>query len=150
MLGLIIFLKNVLRYSRRLLRLASDKYGITPRFTHAKSSYVYEYSHHAVSDILGLTGTRIINAILEGERDCGKLADLRDARCLNDKATIAKALNGNYREEQLFILKQSMQMYQNYQQLIHDCDKELEKILSCFDDKISPETIEKLKEVQHT
>jgi transposase len=101
--------------------------------------------HHAVSDILGLTGMSIINAILDGERDCKKLAKLRDRRCMNSEETIAKALNGNYQEDQLFILRQSVQMYQNYQQLIHECDRELEKILSSFEDKIDPEDINQLE-----
>lgn len=137
----VLKLRTILRHRQSLVRHQS------PHVLHMQKAFMCMniQIHHAVSDILGLTGMRIINAILQGERDCEKLAELRDPRCLNDKATIAKALNGNYREEQLLILKQSVQMYHRYQELIHDCDKELEKILSSFDDKILPEDIEKLK-----
>lgn len=57
-----------------------------------------------VSDITGKTGMTIIRAILEGERDGQKLATHRDQRCKHDQATIAKALEGHWREEHLFAL----------------------------------------------
>src|SRR5262249_37553635 len=44
-----------------------------------------------VSDITGLTGQRIIEAILQGERSPHKLARLRDPKCKNDAVAIAKA-----------------------------------------------------------
>lgn len=137
----VLKLRTILRHRQSLVRHQS------PHVLHMQKALMCMniQLHHAVSDILGVTGMSIIKAILGGERDCKKLAELRDHRCLNDKETIAKALNGNYREDQLLILKQSLQMYQHYQQLIHDCDKELEKIISSFDDKVAPEMIEKLK-----
>lgn len=49
---------------------------------------------HVVSDITGLTGMGIIKAILNGERDSVKLAKLRDPRCKNSAAIIARALEG--------------------------------------------------------
>src|SRR5262245_64429051 len=57
---------------------------------------------HVVSDITGLTGMGIIRAILSGERDPVKLAKLRDPRCKSSEATVARALQGHYREEHLF------------------------------------------------
>lgn len=54
---------------------------------------------HVVSDITGLTGMAIIKAILSGERDSVKPAKLRDPRCKNSEATVARALEGHYREE---------------------------------------------------
>lgn len=138
----VLKLRTILRHRQSLVRHQS------PHVLHMQKSLMCMniQLHHAVSDILGSTGMGIINAILQGERDCAKLAKLRDRRCLNDEETIAKALNGNYLEEQLYILNQSVQMYKHYQQLIHDCDKELEKILSLFEDKIASEDIEELKE----
>ena len=58
-----------------------------------------------VSDITGLTGRRIITAILAGERDPQALAALRDPKCKNDAAAIAKALEGTWRPEHLFALQ---------------------------------------------
>ena len=138
----VLKLRTILRHRQSLVRHQS------PHVLHMQKALMCMniQLHHAVSDILGLTGMRIINAILQGERDCKKLADLRDPRCFNDKETIAKALDGNFQEEQLFILRQSTQMYEYYQKLIHDCDKELEKILSSFEDKVAPEKIDQLKQ----
>src|SRR6266536_1128837 len=60
--------------------------------------------HNVVSDITGVTGMKIIKAILAGERDPQMLARNRDGRCQNTSATIAKSLVGNYREGHLFAL----------------------------------------------
>jgi transposase len=60
-----------------------------------------------VSDVTGLTARRIIAAILAGERDPHRLAALRDPKCKNDAATIAKALEGTWRPEHLFALRQA-------------------------------------------
>jgi transposase len=61
-----------------------------------------------LSDVTGMTGLAILDAILAGERDPVKLAKLRDRRCKNDEETIAKALQGNWRAEHLFALQQAL------------------------------------------
>ena len=63
--------------------------------------------HHAVSDIDGVTGMRILGAIVDGERSPHALAKLRDRRCNKSEAEIAEELTGNWREEHLFNLKQA-------------------------------------------
>jgi transposase len=92
--------------------------------------------HHVISDITGLTGLRIIDAILAGQRDPKELADLRDRRVKASEETIMKALIGDYRREHLFTLKQSLAAWRNYQKLITECDQEIEQQLHTFDDKI--------------
>jgi transposase len=67
--------------------------------------------HHAISDITGTTGLAIIDAILSGERDTGKLARLRDPRIRASQEIIAKSLVGDYRPEHLFRLRQSVMLY---------------------------------------
>ena len=79
--------------------------------------------HNVVSDITGLTGMKIIKAILAGERDAKTLASHRDGRCQNSSATIAKSLVGTYREEHLFALRQAVDLYEIYQAKIADCDE---------------------------
>jgi transposase len=76
-----------------------------------------------LADITGLTGRRIIGAILEGERDPRKLAALRNVQCHNDQDTIAKALEGTWRPEHLFALKQASDLYQFHHQQIAECDQ---------------------------
>jgi hypothetical protein len=83
-----------------------------------------------VSDITGLTGQRIITAILAGERDPQNLAALRDPKCKNDVSTIAKALEGTWRPEHLFALRQAYDLYQFHHQQIAQCDAMIRAELS--------------------
>jgi transposase len=89
--------------------------------------------HNVVTDITGVTGMGIIQAILAGERNPKKLAALRDKRCKNSEATIARSLHGNYRPEHLFSLQQSVDFYAFHQQKIADCDRRILEQLSQFD-----------------
>jgi transposase len=72
--------------------------------------------HHVISDLAGTTGLAIIDAILAGERDPQILAKLRDWRIKATEETIMKSLVGDYREEHLFVLGQSLAGYRTYQQ----------------------------------
>jgi transposase len=92
--------------------------------------------HNVVSDITGVTGMCIIKAILNGERDTKVLAGMRDRRCKNSIETIAKSLEGNYRPEHLFSLKQAVETFEFYQTQIARCDQEIEALLSTFDAKV--------------
>ena len=94
--------------------------------------------HHVISDLTGLTGLAIVDAILAGERDPHKLAQLRDRRIKASADTIAKSLVGDYRPEHLFTLRQSLQVYRYYQQLVAACDREIEQHLKAFDSRIDP------------
>jgi len=90
---------------------------------------------HVVSDITGLTGMGIIRAILSGERDPVKLAKLRDPRCKSSEATVARALQGHYREEHLFALQQAVELVDFYQHQITACDRQIEACLQQFEEK---------------
>lgn len=81
--------------------------------------------HHVISDLVGVTGLAIVRAILAGERDRLKLAALKDWRIKSDENTIAKALEGDYRPEHLFALRQALELYDYYQQKIAECDQEI-------------------------
>lgn len=91
--------------------------------------------NQVVRDITGVTGMGIIRAIISGERNPKKLAQLRNPRCKNDAKTIAKALHGNYRVEHLFSLKQAVELYDTYHKKIVDCDRKIEQYLSSFEDR---------------
>ena len=79
--------------------------------------------HHVVSDITGATGMRIIRAIATGERDSNVLAALRDVRCHSSIETIRASLVGNDRNEHVFALKQSLELYDFYQEKMLECDR---------------------------
>ena len=86
--------------------------------------------HHVVSDITGATGMRIIRAIVAGERDPDVLAACRDVRCHSSTETIRAALVGNDREEHVFALTQSLELYDFYQARMLDCDRKLEEVMA--------------------
>ena len=88
--------------------------------------------HNVISDITGVTGMLIIHAIVGGERDARRLASFRDSRCKNSYETIVKSLEGNYRSEHVFSLKQALELYEYYQVKISECDQELEQTLQSF------------------
>jgi transposase len=81
-----------------------------------------------ISDITGVTGLRIIRSIVAGEREPHVLAGLRNSKCAKSEAEIAKALQGNYKLEHVFVLKQALAQYDFYQQQIQECDAELEAL----------------------
>jgi transposase len=90
---------------------------------------------YVLSDITGATGMRIIRAIVAGERDRDRLAAMRDLRTKADEATIAKALDGDYRVEHLFALKQSLELYDSYQQQIEACHRQIAEHLQSLESK---------------
>lgn len=82
--------------------------------------------HHVLSEITGLSGLAILDAILAGERDPVKLASLCNGRVKSPRAKVAKSLEGDYRPEHLFALRQSLVGYRFYQKLIAEVDVELQ------------------------
>ena len=87
--------------------------------------------HHAVSDLNGETGLRILDAILGGERNPQKLVELRDAQCSRTTSEeLAAALEGDWREEHLFVLRQSLENYRHLLRQMEACDTEMEKVLA--------------------
>jgi len=88
---------------------------------------------HVIKDISGVTGMRIVRAIVAGERNPVTLARLRDPRCKSSESTIARALHGNWRREHLFSLKQALELYDVYQAQVAACDREILEQLARFD-----------------
>lgn len=82
----------------------------------------------ALSDVTGETGQAIIRAIVAGERDPHKLAAFRDRNCKKSEEEIGRALTGTWREEHLFIVKQSLEMYDFYTKQVEACDEEIDRM----------------------
>jgi len=85
-----------------------------------------------LSDISGISGMSMIAAILDGERDPWTLAALVQPEVKATRKDIAKSLEGNWREELLFILRQDVELYGIYHKKIDDCDLQLRKHLESF------------------
>lgn len=89
--------------------------------------------HHVISDITGMSGLAILDAVIAGERRPEVLADLCHHRIKASKETIAKALVGTWRAEHIFTLRQSLATYRSYQSQIAECDAEIFRMLGTFD-----------------
>jgi transposase len=96
----------------------------------------------AVSDVTGTTGMLILKAILRGERDPEKLAKYRYQNCKRSEAEIARALQGNWREEHLFALKQAVAAYEFDRRQLRECDDAIAKYLKTMEDKSGGEVLE--------
>jgi transposase len=94
--------------------------------------------HHVISDITGITGLSIVDAIVDGQRNPVGLAKLRDCRIKASEEVIRKSLVGNCRVEHLFTLRQSRDLYRVYQQQIISCDQKVEDLLSGFQPRVDP------------
>jgi transposase len=95
---------------------------------------------NVISDLSGTTGLAIIRAILRGERDPARLAELRDHRIQASREEIAQSLVGTWREELLFVLRQALELYEIYQQKIAACDAQVEAHLKSFPAKGAEDT----------
>jgi transposase len=86
--------------------------------------------HNVISQIVGVSGLRIIRAIISGERDVNKLVMMCDTQILKKKeAEVKRSLMGNYKREHIFLLKQSLECWEFYQNKIQECDSEIAEIL---------------------
>jgi transposase len=94
--------------------------------------------HLVISDITGVSGMRIIDAILDGKRDPQQLASMREPSCKNSVETIAKALMGNYRDEHVFALRQAVELYRVYRSKIVECNNKIAQALSTFEKRAEP------------
>lgn len=93
--------------------------------------------HHVISDITGVTGLAIMDAVLAGERDPNVLAKMRNHRIHATQETIAKSLVGDYRAEHVFTLRQSLTAYRSYLKLIAECDTEIQRQMAEMEAKNS-------------
>jgi transposase len=127
----VVALRSYLRQRQMLIRYAAQHIQHMQKALEQMNVKLAE----VVRDITGLTGMAIIKAIVRGERDPRKLAQLRNDRCKRTEAQIARALYGNWRQEHLFALRQALALYAFYQQQLRDCDAQLAAHLQTFADR---------------
>jgi transposase len=84
----------------------------------------------AISDITGLSGMRIIEAIVSGQRDGKLLASLVHGCIKKSKEEIEASLQGTWKTEQLFILADELEAYKTCQKRMMVCDEKIEVLLS--------------------
>ncbi len=91
---------------------------------------------NVISDLSGMTGMKILDAILDGERNPRKLAALADSRIQASRQEIAQSLEGHWREECLFVLRQVHEMYHTCLEKIRECDQRIETQLQTMPAKV--------------
>ena len=108
-------------YARQMRRLTGDRSRCVLHMQKALTEMNVKLDS-VIANIVGLTGQRILRAIIDGERDPERLATLRHRGIKADADTIAASLQGTWREEHLFALEQAMQRYDFLTQQIDDCE----------------------------
>ncbi|MDQ4078267.1 MAG: IS110 family transposase [Chloroflexota bacterium] len=93
---------------------------------------------NVLTDITGQTGLQIIRAIVAGEHDPHVLARYRHVCCAKSEADIAKALEGHYKSEHLFVLQQALELYDVYSEKVAACDAQIEQCYTAFESQVDP------------
>jgi len=89
-----------------------------------------------ISDVLGKSGRRILDAIVSGETDPEKLADLGSERLKCDRATLVEALRGRVQAHHRFLLRQHLQLIADLDRAIAQFDAEIERVIQPFRDVV--------------
>lgn len=101
--------------------------------------------HNVIADITGKSGQAIIEAMLEGEHRPEVLVELLDGRIKASREVVIKSLKGVWKEENLFELKQSFELYNIYRQKIQQCDNKIKAHLKTRIFKPQPAAVKKIK-----
>ena len=128
-------LRAVIRHRGELVQMAAKHV----QHMHKALTQMHLQIQHVITDLTGLTGWAIGDAILKGERNPSRLAQLRDPRVKASPETIEKSLVGHWQPEHLFTLKQSRRLYAEYQREIGECDAEIERLVGTFQPRVDPE-----------
>lgn len=146
--------EETIRQLRTYTRLRSDHLAMaSSHILHMQKAFdlMNIKLHNVLSQVHGASGIRIIRAILAGERNPEQLADLCEKSILTRKRTLVIAsLNGHYKDEHLFALKQALGAYEFYQSQIAECDQQIQCLLDrlCIDKPI-PTNLGSSKPIRH-
>lgn len=125
----ICVLRSYWRHRKELVEMAS----MQVQWMHKSLEQMNLQLHKVLSDITGVTGMKILKAILDGQRDAVVLAQMKHPLVQSSEDTLAQALTGDWRVEHLFTLRQAVELYEVYQQKIEACDQEIERYMQSLD-----------------
>jgi len=137
----ICVLRSFWRHRKDLVEMASMQI----QWMHKSLEQMNLQLHKVLSDVTGVTGTKIIKAILAGERDPVVLAQMKHPLVQSSTDTIAQALTGDWRVEHLFTLRQAVELYEVYQQKIEACDQEIQKYMQSLETRAEAKDLEPRK-----
>lgn len=128
----ICVLRAYLRHRDNVIRAASQQVQLMQKSLVQMNLLL----HNVISDITGLTGRKILDDILRGERDPMALAAHRNPHIKASTDEIARSLQGDYREEHLFTLRQAIESYDFFGRQLRECDESILRVLSRFEPKL--------------
>jgi len=133
--GEIVALRTLVRYRAELIQHRA------PHIAHMQQALkvMNLQLSEVITDIVGTTGLAIIRAIVDGERDPVRLAQLRNPACQSSAADIAQALTGTWKDEQVFVLQQALTLYDVYPAQIAVCDAQIEQYLTAMESRGTPD-----------
>lgn len=145
---------DITRQLRTYTRLRADHLSMASshiQHMHKALTLMNIKVQNVISQLHGASGLRIITAIVLGERNPDRLADLCEQSILKTKrARVVASLNGNFKQEHLFALKQALSAYDFYQHQITECDKQIEALLNDHtNDMPTPNDITPAKKIRH-
>src|SRR6476620_2523485 len=125
-----------IRKLRTYMRLRDNLVVASTQAVHHMQKALFEMNvqlSNVISDIVGETGLRIIEAIITGQGDPMQLAALCSTRIKASRETVAKSLHGNWDEALLFALKAALETYRFSQTKIQECDCRVQQHLAQFE-----------------
>lgn len=127
----IVALRTLVRYRAELVQHR------VPHYLHMQQALkvMNLQLSEVLTDITGVTGLAILRAIVAGERDPVVLAQHRNPACKAPTETIAKALTGTWKDEQLFVLHQALTLYDAYTAQLAACDQQIEQFLQSMESR---------------
>lgn len=109
--------------------------------------------HTVISQLQGVSGMRVIEAILAGERDPKALAALCTGQILkNKREEVEASLEGHWQEPHLFALRQALEAYRFHHTQMAECDARLEeglKALASAQPPVEAVDPKRVKKVRH-
>jgi transposase len=135
----ICVLRSYWRHRKDLVEMASMQIQLMQKSLEQMNVQL----HKVLSDITGVTGMKILRAIVKGQRDPVILARMRHPLVKHSEETVAKALTGDWRPEHLFTLRQALELYDVYQQKIQACDQQIEAYMKTLESHGDPKDLSK-------
>jgi transposase len=133
--GVICAIRSLWRHRSSLIEMAAEHVMHMQKALDQMNLQI----HRVLSDITGLSGLKILDAILDGERNPVTLARLCHSRVKSSEDTVAKSLEGDYRPEHVFALRQSLAAFRYYQELIVESDAEIQRQLGDLETAVTAE-----------
>ena len=146
--------EDIIRQLRTYTRLREDHISLASQhILHMQKAFdsMNIKLHNVISKINGVSGLRIVKAIIAGNHNPEELVKLCEDSILKSKRELViSSLKGNFKEEYLFSLKQALKAYEFYQEQIFECDKQIEALLKIItEDMEEPPNITKEKRIRN-